>query len=54
MTSTPMRRLSTKFPFCAQIFFIESVCDDPSVIESNIMVSRAQTSQWTPALFEMT
>lgn len=24
----------------AQIFFIESVCDDPDVIASNIMVSR--------------
>lgn len=27
---------------CVQIFFIESVCDDPGVIASNIMVSPAR------------
>lgn len=32
----------------AQIFFIESVCDDPNVIASNIMVSPADTETASP------
>lgn len=39
-TSSTEQQIWTASPFCAQIFFIESVCDDPSVIASNIMVSR--------------
>lgn len=36
--STAAGRLN-KALFSVQIFFIESVCDDPNVIASNIMVS---------------
>lgn len=37
-----MWRLLTAFLLFGQIFFIESVCDDPGVIASNIMVSHGR------------
>lgn len=39
MTTLREQRIWPSSSFCVQIFFIESVCDDPSVIASNIMVS---------------